>query len=161
MQLLMMMLIVVKLRIWTMDQHQYLLQFNTGSRTTAGQILTEMIHELGLPADCAGDYFSIWLTSPHLREWPPSWMNTCDVYYYRAAIETSSLPLSTVQEVEGVSNTLHNLWFWPNTFWYNLCNHGNNLYSVICLDEPILSFQRNAFLKLKDERKVGSISLTD
>jgi len=52
-----------------MDQQQYLLQFNTGSRTTAGQILTEMIHQLGLPASNAGDYFSIWLTSPHLREY--------------------------------------------------------------------------------------------
>lgn len=59
---------VVKLRVWTMDQQKYLLQFNTGSRTTAGQILTEMIHQLGLPAASAGDYFSIWLTSPHLRE---------------------------------------------------------------------------------------------
>ena len=51
-----------------MDQQQFLLQFNTGSRTTAGQILTEMIHQLGLPAANAGEYFSIWLTSPHLRE---------------------------------------------------------------------------------------------
>lgn len=51
-----------------MDQQQYLLQFNTGSRTTAGQILTEMIHQLGLPPADGGDYFSIWLTSPHLRK---------------------------------------------------------------------------------------------
>lgn len=52
-----------------MDQQQCRLKFNTGSRTTAGQILTEMIHQLGLPAANAGDYFSIWLTSPHLREY--------------------------------------------------------------------------------------------
>lgn len=51
-----------------MDQQQCQLEFDTGSRTTAGQILTEMIHRLGLPSNHAGDYFAIWLTSPHLRE---------------------------------------------------------------------------------------------
>ena len=51
-----------------MDQQQYTLEFTTGSRTTAGQIQTEMIHRLGLPANDGGKYFSVWLTSPHLRE---------------------------------------------------------------------------------------------
>ena len=80
-----------------MDQQQYLLQFNTGSRTTAGQILTEMIYQLGLPAANAGEYFSIWLTSPHLRELHNLYvlLALC-MCCHRASTKSSSLPMSII-----------------------------------------------------------------
>lgn len=59
--------IAISLRIFTVDNKSELISFQTGRYTTAGDIVSAMITQLGIPNEMK-DVFSIWLLSPYLRE---------------------------------------------------------------------------------------------
>ena len=58
--------IAINLTIFTIDLEPHKICFQTGRRTTAGEIVKEMIARLDIPEEMS-NVFSIWMVSKHLR----------------------------------------------------------------------------------------------